>query len=155
MSFSAAQWTSDTTVANLVPQASLNALANGSYAVSSAVIDNGGATRNFYLDIEIVLASAATAGAGNPRIDIWLLPAPDGTNVPTPPGLSAAAAPAIYWVGQILANVSASFTRGVCRGIILPPYHYAILIQNNLGVALPSSASNALTGYAYREEVGG
>ena len=132
---------------------SLNALANGSWATSgaTALISNTSAGK-LYADIEVVMASAVTAGSGAPHVAVYIIPAPDGTNPATPPGTSAAAAPAGYLVGIIQANASASFTRGTLRGVVLPPGTFVCLIQNNLGVAFAASASNTVTAYTYGEE---
>ena len=131
---------------------SLSALANGSWATSGATLIDNSTNLKLYCDIEVVLASAVTAGSGAPNVSVYLIPAPDGTNLATPPGSSAAAAPGIYFVGNILANASASFTRGTLRGVVLPPGKFALLIQNNLGVAFPTSSSNTVTGYTYGEQ---
>ncbi len=133
---------------------SLNALADGAYALGP-VIDNTGSGSpdlRLYGDFELILPSAVTAGSGSPYVGIYLLPAMDGTNYPTPPGGSAGAAPASYLVGSILANPSASFTVGHYRGAPLSPCALKIMIQNKLGVAFPASNSISLKLYRYTEQ---
>lgn len=128
----------------------LDALADGGHAMS-AEIDNGTA-RNLYLDLVLDLASGVTAGSGAPGVVVYLLPSPgDSAVYPTPPGTSAGAAPASYSVGRIAAIASASFQRGVLRGVVVPPGKYRVQVLNELGVAMPASG-NTLTGYPYSEE---
>jgi hypothetical protein len=130
----------------------LNALANSAYALGSA-IDNTPATLGaFYGDLEVVLSSSVSAGTGTPYIGVYLLPSLDGTNYPTPPGGSAGATPASYFVGSILANASTGFTVGHLRGIVLPPFNFKILIQNVLGVALPATNTSTVKLYRYSEQ---
>jgi hypothetical protein len=145
---STARWT---TPVNVTLIASLGNVANGGWATSGATFLDNGTNRRLYMDVDLVLASAVTAGSGAPRVDLYLVPVPDGTNAPTPPGTSAGATPVHYLAGSILANASASFTRGAVRGLILPPGKFLVLVQNNLGVAF-GTGTHALEGYQYGEE---
>ena len=131
---------------------SLNGLTNGSWATSGATLISNTVAGKLYVDIELVMASGVTAGSGSPHVAVYIIPAPDGTNAATPPGTSAAAAPASYLAGIIQANASASFSRGTLRGVVMPPGTFVCLIQNNLGVAFAASASNTVTAYTYGEE---
>ena len=144
-------WTAYGAGITLIAGTSMNALGNGSYALG-AEIDNG-TDKDEYLDIVLKLNSAVAAGAGVPAVDVYLLPCPDGTNYPTPPGGSAGATPTIYLAGSIPAIASANFTIGVLRGVILPPGKFKVEARNNLGVAFPASDLNELKGYKYSEQV--
>lgn len=129
--------TLDTAVAG----ASMNALTNASYALGSA-IDNrptSGSTVSYDMcDLLIGLSSAVTAGSGSPNITVWILPAIDATNYPSPPGGSAAAAPAgLAYVFPMVASVSTQYI--ACPNIPIPPYLFKVQIQNNLGVTFPAT----------------
>lgn len=127
----------DTAVAG----ASMNALASGSYALGSAINNTptDGTTISYDMgDLTITLSSAVTAGTGAPSIIVWILPAVDGTNYPSPPGGTAGAAPlGLSYAFPMVASTSTQTI--VCPNIPLPPYNFKVMIQNNLGVAFPST----------------
>ncbi len=142
-------WTTYNAADIAVAGASMNALGgSGSFALGAA-IDN---TSLLYTDADllIVLSSAVTTGSGTPTIQVWLLPALDGTNYPAPPGASAAAAPSNLLAGTIMAVPSVSTSVLALRGIILPPSLFKIQIQNNLGVAFPATNTSVCSLYRYR-----
>lgn len=142
------QWNAYSAAVNYLTT-ELNSLANGGWALSGLI--NNSVNLRVYSDIDVVLSAAVTAGSGNPTLDLYLIPAPDGTNSANPPGGTAGAVPVTYFVGAIAANASASFTRGTLRGIILPPGYFRIALQNNLGAALPATGNTA-KGYEYTEQ---
>ena len=148
---SEAKWTAYGAADTLITGADMNSLANGSWATGVDTLVNNGTDLKLYMDIDLALASAVTAGAGSPRVDVYLIPVPNGTNPPNPPGTTAQAAPIPSYVGGILAVASASFTRGSLRGIVIPPGSFGIIVQNNLGVSFPASG-NTLLGYRYSEQ---
>ena len=128
----------DTAVAG----SSMNALASGAYALGSAVNNTptDGTTISYDLaDLTITLSSAVTAGTGAPYVAVWILPAVDGTNYPTPPGSSGAAAPANLLVGTYQGVASASTSTIIVSNIPIPPYNFKVMIENVLGVAFPST----------------
>jgi hypothetical protein len=129
----------------------MNALANGAYTQPGAAIDN---TSGLYPlgDLVIVLSSAVTPTI-SPLVGIWILPSPDGTNYPTPPGTAAAAAPANLYAGTMTLVASVSTSVMVVRGLVLPPSLFKVMIQNQLGVALPSSTTSTCKLYRYSEQV--
>ena len=139
----------DTAVAG----ATMNALANAAYALGAAIANTptAGTTVSYDMgDLTITLSSAVTAGAGSPYIAVWILPAVDGTNYPTPPGASGAAAPlGLSYSFPMVASVSTSTI--VCPNIPIPPYNFKIMLQNNLGVAFP--ATNTSTCQMQRKTV--
>lgn len=132
---------------------SLNALANGGYALGSAINNTptDGSTISYDLaDLTITLSSAVAAGSGTPNLVVWILPAVDGTNYPNPPGSSAAAAPAgLSYSFPLVPSVSTSTI--VCPNIPIPPYNFKVQIQNNLGATLP--ATNTSTCQLQRKTV--
>lgn len=122
---------------------SMNALGgSGSYAISSSAINNtptDGTTISYDLaDLTITLSSAVTTGSGAPSIIVWILPAVDGTHYPSPPGGSAGAASVSlsYGFAQVASTSTSTI---VCPNIPIPPYNFYVQIQNNLGVAFPST----------------
>ncbi len=147
-----AKWTAYNTADIAVAGASMNALASGSYALGAAIDNTAASFGYLYGDLELVLSSAVTASAGSPYIAIYLLPTMDGSNYPNPPGATAGATPASYFVGTILANASAAFTVGQLRGIVLPPQNFKIEIQNVLGVSLPATSTSTCKLYRYNEQ---
>lgn len=144
------KWTARGAADTLVAGTSLNALADAAYALG-AEIDNG-TDLKLYMDIDLVLSAAVTAGAGAPFVAFHLMPSLDGTNYPTP-GNTAAVPPSGYLAGTIAANASASFTRGSLRGVVIPPGKFKLIVQNKLGVAFPTSDTSAISGYRYGEQV--
>lgn len=152
---STAKWTSYGSPDTLMVGASMNALGLAAYASSAqnsgAPIDNT-TTLALYMDIGLTLSSAVTCGSGAAFVSVWLIPSLDGgTSYPTPPGTSATAPPAGMLAGNIQAVAGASFTSGVLRGVVIPPGKYHTVMQNNLGVAFPSTG-NTLLGYRYGEQ---
>jgi hypothetical protein len=136
--FSQSVLTLDTAVAGT----SMNALANAGYALGAAINNTptDGTTIAYDMaDLTITLSSAVTAGAGTPYLTVWILPAIDGTNYPTPPGGSGAAAPGNLIGGTYQGVASVSTSTIVIRDIPIPPCNFKVLIQNNLGVALPAT----------------
>jgi hypothetical protein len=130
----------DTAVAG----ASMNALANGAYALGAAVNNtptDGSVISYDMADLTITLSSAVTAGSGTPGITVWILPAVDGTNYPSPPGGTAGAAP-LYLSSSFTVVASVSTTTIVCPNIPIPPYNFKVMIQNNLGVAFPATSTS-------------
>ena len=69
-----------------------------------------------------------------------------------PPGNAQAVAPANLLVGTISMIASTSTSYMVLRGIVLPPSKFKINIQNNLGVAFPTSSSSTCLLYRYNEQ---
>lgn len=120
---------------------SMNALADGSYALGAA-IDNrptSGSVIGYDMgDLTITLSSAVTAGSGAPYVQVWILPAVDATNYPTPPGGSAGNAP-MYLSYSFPMVASTSTSTIICPDIPLPPYLFKVMLLNKLGVPFPST----------------
>lgn len=126
-----------------VASTSMNALGgSGSYALGAAINNTptDGTTVSYDLaDFTITLSSAVTTGSGAPYLAIYILPQVDATNYPAPPGGSAGAAPANLLAATYQAVASTSTTTMVVRDIPIPPGNFKVMIQNNLGVAFPST----------------
>lgn len=146
---STAKWTAPSSTS--VATTALNSLAAGTYSGVLTEIDN---TTNLYLygDLEVALGADLTCAAGTPYIGVFLVPTLDGTNYPNPPA-STGAVPGNYWVGNIIANASATFRRGFLRGIILPPFKYKFDLYHGLhGSTAWNSTGNTATLYQYYEQ---
>ena len=143
------EWTGYNTPDTAVAGASLNSLGgSGSYALGAAIDNTTGLFTD--ADLLITLSSNVTTSSGNPNIAVWILPSLDGTNYPeTGGGASAGVAPINLLAGTILLPAATGVQHMVLRGIILPPSLFKVQIQNNLGVALPSSG-NSCSLYRYR-----
>jgi hypothetical protein len=122
---------------------SLSGLASAAYALGVAINNTptDGTTISYDTgDLTITLSSAVTAGA-IASVTVWVLPAVDGTNYPTPPGATAGAAPvSLSYTFQLVPSVSTQTI--VCPNIPLPPYNFKIMIQNNTGVAWPATTTS-------------
>ncbi|WP_428485933.1 hypothetical protein [Rhodopila sp.] len=127
------------------PFGSLLGLANGGYQLSTSAIANtptDGTTISYDMaDLVIALSGGGiTTGSGAPSVTVWILPAIDGSNYPNPPGATAQAAPVgLSYTFQQVPGVATTLI--ACPNIPIPPYNFKVMIQNNLGVALPSSGS--------------
>ena len=119
--------------------ASLNGLASGAYALGAAINNTptaGSVVSYDMADLTITLSSGVTPVAPA-YLTVWILPAVDGTNYPSPPGATAGAAPTA--LSYTFPMVAANTTTMVCPNIPIPPYNFKVQIQNNLGVNLPST----------------
>ena len=114
----------------------LNALAIGSYALGAAINNTpvDGTTISYDLaDLTITLSSAITVGGGAPLLSVWILPAVDATNYPTPPGASAAAAPTNLLAGTYQGVASSVTQTIIVTNLPIPPYSFMVMIQNYIG----------------------
>lgn len=115
----------------------LNSLANSSRAISGAM--GGDASHAALLgDWEL----AVTFGTGptlDAAIDLYLVPAVDGTNY-VDGDASIRPAPNLY-VGSFYVRNVTSAQRMAIRDVPMPPGLYKAVIANNSGQAFPSSGS--------------
>lgn len=139
--------------ADTLASTELNSLADAAGAIG-AEIDNS-SDKKLYMDVELALNSATGSGA-DAYAGLYLIPAPDGTNYPTPPGATGAQVPPQYWVGSFLGvdqgGTARQITRSMLRKIEIPPTKFKMVLVNQLGAALPAS-SNTLKGWRYGEAV--
>ena len=143
-----------TTFSNVAPVsgaitiASLSTLGSGAYSAPSSLIDNtpSDPAGVSYLrgQVRLSFSAALTAGAGLPYITLFILKAADGTNLPKPPGTSAAS-PALnqhQLIRQLVA--STAFQIVDFPALDLDPFQYAFQINNNSGVAFSGTATLTL-----------
>lgn len=136
---------------------SLNGIASGTAAVNyvlGAAIDNTPASAGYFLaDFELNLSSAVTAGTGSPFLAVYLIPSFDGTNYATTNGgTTAGPTSAAYFVGSIVVPASTAAKVLQLRGFVLPPCNFKVMINNQLGVALPATTTSTCTLYRYSEQ---
>lgn len=144
-------WDTPGSADTLITGAALNALADGSGVIGSE-IDNT-TDRKTLMDIWVKVDTDITSVGTDARIDIYIIPALDGTNYPDPPGSTAADITDSYYVGQISsvkrAGTVTNFTSGALRGVVIPPWKFKVAAFNELGAALPSNNNTLFYGYRY------
>lgn len=139
------------TVSDTVTISGLGSIASGAYSAPSSLIDNtpAGPHGIAYLNglLRLTFSSPLTAGSGSPAIYAYRLVAADGTNLPNPPGASAAAPSpnALTSIAQQVA--SAAFSILDFGPFDMAPMQYAFQIYNNAGVTF--SGTVALTLYRW------
>lgn len=128
-------WTDATTTA------SLNSLASGSCLLGTVAISNGTALDK-YMDIDVVLASAAFTGTGA-NISIHLYPlSSDAATYGDGKFGAAAAGPCLYPAAAVIPLVVATQAQtGQATGIVIPPGTFKVVVCNNGGVALAASGN--------------
>jgi len=125
----------------------LNSLANGSGAIASAGYDNG-ASGNLYMyglfEINVTFGTNPTAGN---LLNLYIIPAPDGTNYDDAPTGASPAVPATHYVGGFPVRAVTSAQKialglsGYFGLVMLPPVPFKGYILNNSGQAFPASGS--------------
>lgn len=128
-------WSDTTTTA------SLNSLANGSCLLGTVAIANQTALDK-YMDLSVVLASAAFTGTGI-NISVHLYPLnDDGSSYGDGKFGSAAAGPCTYPLAAFIPLVAATQAQtGSATGIVIPPGTFKVVICNNGGVNLAASGN--------------
>lgn len=132
----------------------LNSLANGSGALG-AEYDNA---TNLYthglFELNVTFGTNPTAGS---LVDVYLIPAPDGTNYDdSTTGASPYAPPSTY-VGSFAVQATTSAQKVPMGGmglaeIALPPTKFKALVINRSGQAFPASGSTVKM-VPYRHQV--
>lgn len=121
----------------------LNSVVNGNAILSSIEINNS-AFLDIFMDVSVSLGSI-TPGAGAPTIGIYLVPLnQDGTSYGDGRFGSSAAGPppSAYFIGNIPCIAStAGVVTGIIRGIVIPFGRFKLVLHNNSGVTLASSAN--------------
>lgn len=114
----------------------LNALADDANKLGAA-IDNSSA-KDFYMDVEIYLASVDLSAQTNPTIHIWLVPRTDGTNFEDGgDAVTPARAP-----NKIVALRAVNgIQRIIARGLLQTPDQGKLLIGNRAGAALAATGN--------------
>lgn len=96
----------------------------------------------FWGDILLVSAFATAPVSGS--VDLYLIPAPDGTNYADSP---TSPLPANLYVGSWLANFTTS-QRLHLRGVSLPPFLFRAYVNNNTGQTMSANWNIILYPYA-------
>jgi len=119
----------------------LNSLANNAAALGTEY-DN---SSNLYLwatfELNVTFGSAPTAGN---TVDLYIIPAPDGTNYDDNTTGASGAAPSTSYVGGFPLRAVTSAQKvplGVVRRVDLPPTKFKIFVVNGSGQAFPASGS--------------
>lgn len=119
----------------------LNSLANNAAALGTEY-DN---SSNLYLwatfELNVTFGSAPTAGN---TVDLYIIPAPDGTNFDDNTTGASGAAPSTSYVGGFPLRAVTSAQKvplGVVRRIDLPPTKFKVFVVNGSGQAFPASGS--------------
>ena len=113
-------WNTPGTADVLVTGAALNALADGAGVIGSEIINSS--DRKTLMDSWFKVDTDMTSVGTDARLDLYLIPAEDGTNYPDPPGATAADVPGTYFIGSISsvkrAGTVTNFTSGVLRSVM-------------------------------------
>jgi len=123
---------------------SLNSLAASTTDLGGE-IDNG-TTKATYMDLLLNLASLDLSAASNPAVDVYLIPAVDGTNYDTADDAVSADA-SVPPADQLLTRIglrkgtAAEAKRESKVALVIPPCKFKLLIRNMTGVAFASSGN--------------
>lgn len=121
----------------------VNSVINGNAVLAANQIDNSTALDQFF-DLSVSLGSI-TPGAGAPYIGFYLVPLnQDGTTYGDGRFASSAAGPPAsqYYVGSVPCVPStAGVITGMVRSILLPPGKFKLILYNQAGATLASSAN--------------
>ena len=121
----------------------LNALANSAAALGGEY-DNSAALNLFgMLELNVTFGSAPTAGN---TVDVYIIPAPDGTNYDDAVTGAGGSAPASCYAGGFPLRAVTTAQRvplglGQQGYVPLPPTKFKLLAVNKSGVAFPASGS--------------
>ena len=121
----------------------LNALANNAAALG-VEYDNSVALNLFgLLELNVTFASAPTA---NNTVDVYIIPAPDGTNYDDAVTGASGSAPASCYAGGFPLRAVTTAQKvplglGQQGYIPLPPTKFKVFVVNRSGVAFPASGS--------------
>jgi hypothetical protein len=121
----------------------LNALANAAFCTASAAYDNE-TNKHLYLDLELVLASLTPTGT--PSCAVFLVAQIDGTNYEDTPNTSDLPITVFPFSTAVAAK------RKIRTNILVPPFSFKLVVQNNMGPALGASG-NTLK-YRLHDELG-
>jgi hypothetical protein len=126
----------------------LNSLAASTGKAISAAIDNS-SNLDLFDDLELVV-TFATAPTANTIVEVYLVPAVDGTNYAD--GSTTVLPQASLYVGGFQVRNVNTIQRMALRGISLPPGLFKYLVQNTTNQGFPASGST-LKRNAYQYQV--
>ena len=132
-------------VSTILTISGLSSVANAAYSAPSSLVDNTAATKSYLSGwVRLSFSAALTAGSGSPYVTLYALEARDGTNLPNPPGASAAA-PSTN-ARQVMAQLVASASFQIIDFPLLDlyPFQYGFQFYNGSGVAFSGTATATL-----------
>lgn len=120
----------------------LNALATGSACTAGPAQGADAGDAELLLDFELLTGGSITPGT-NPRADLYLLRAVDGTNYEDATTGASESLPPDAYVGSFIPTAGAGTKRMAIRDRPAPPGLWKAVIHSELGVSL-SATSNTL-----------
>ena len=133
----AVKWEGVSTVTSIMTTA-LNSLADNTMSAASTEVDNSTGLDTVAW-FELNLASLLPA-VSNPRLDLYVTQAPDGTNYETAP-LTGGANQRHMFVGAFPAHIVTATKRVVIGPFLLPPHKLKFYLDNQANVALGASGN--------------
>jgi hypothetical protein len=118
----------------------LNSLATGSAASASSAQGADATAADLLLDFELLTGGSITPGT-NPRADLYLIRAADGTNYEDSTTGASESLPPDAFVGSFVPTSGAGTKRMVLRDRPAPPGLWKAIVLNELGVSLAASGN--------------
>lgn len=129
----------------------LNSLADNAAAIGAEFDNSTGLWLFGLFELNVTFGTGPTAGS---TVDLYIIPAPDGTNYDDAVTGASGSAPSTSYVGGFpLRNVTSAqkVPIGVARRIELPPVKFKAFVINRSGQSFPSSGSTVkLVPYGYQ-----
>jgi hypothetical protein len=147
------RWGAYDTIATAISGTDLNGLANGSAAISSAIVFTAaGVDRKKFIDIEIYLSSVNLGAYSNCCVNVWILARTDGTNfeyggtaaIPVRPPDLVIPVPNVDGAKRLFGRLG-----------LTTPDQGKILIQNRTGAAFAADTNSSVKYYTYGNELVG
>lgn len=126
----------------------LNSLANNTGLLTAAIDNSAAADRWLFDDLELFV-EFLTPPVVNQPVDVFILPAPDGTNYASGDGTTKP--PLNLYVGSFHAMANANDQYLILMNVPLPPGFFKYVLWNSTGVAF-ESAGNTLKRYPHTYE---
>jgi len=134
------KWATPESVENIFVSTELDSLGSGSNKITTSALSNDGVNEKFmYADFTLYLAEQASARSAGARVDLYILPASDGTNYPY--GGDSLDPASNHWVASFLFDAAVTARYTTVRGVLLPPFNFHVLVVNETGQALASSGN--------------
>lgn len=129
----------------------LNSLANNAAAIGAEFDNSAGLWLFGLFELNVTFGTGPTAGS---TVDLYIIPAPDGTNFDDAVTGASGSAPSTSYAGGFpLRSVTSAqkVPLGVVRRIELPPTKLKAFVINRSGQSFPSSGSTVkLVPYGYQ-----
>jgi hypothetical protein len=145
-------WSALNSADTLCTGASMNALADGAGVIGSEIDNTSG--KYTHMLVHIRPDTNITGSGLDSRVDLFILPAMDGTNYPDPPGSTAANVPTSYFAGSMSnvdgvgAGAAQTFRDGQLM-IPIPPCKFKLEVVNELGNPFPSNNNTVVEGFRF------